>query len=35
MDFQHPVDIGEEWKTTPCKDCHGEQKEEPAEEPKK
>jgi len=25
--FQHPVDIGDEWKTTPCKDCHGKQKE--------
>ncbi|HVT11958.1 MAG TPA: NapC/NirT family cytochrome c [Fimbriimonadaceae bacterium] len=26
--FQHPVDIGDEWKTTPCKECHGKQKEE-------
>lgn len=31
MEFQHPVDIGEDWKTTPCKDCHG----KPAEEPEK
>lgn len=26
IQFQHPVDIGDEWKTTPCKDCHGAQK---------
>lgn len=26
--FQHPVDVGDEWKTTPCKDCHGKQKEQ-------
>lgn len=22
LTFQHPIDIGEEWKTTMCKDCH-------------
>ncbi|MBS1705136.1 MAG: NapC/NirT family cytochrome c [Armatimonadetes bacterium] len=28
--FDHPMDVGDEWKTTPCKDCHGpEQPEEP------
>ena len=26
--FKHPMDIGDEWKTTPCMDCHGQQKEE-------
>jgi hypothetical protein len=26
--FQHPVDVGDEWKTTPCKDCHGKQPEQ-------
>ncbi|MCW5935861.1 MAG: NapC/NirT family cytochrome c [Fimbriimonadaceae bacterium] len=29
VEFQHPVDIGDEWKTTPCKDCHGYTPEEP------
>jgi hypothetical protein len=28
LPFQHPVDVGDEWKTTPCKDCHGKQKEQ-------
>ncbi len=28
VDFKHPVDIGDEWKTTPCKDCHGKQEED-------
>jgi hypothetical protein len=23
MEYQHPVDIGDEWKTTPCMECHG------------
>lgn len=23
LEFKHPVDIGDEWKNTPCKDCHG------------
>lgn len=22
LTFQHPIDIGDEWKTTPCRDCH-------------
>lgn len=22
MEFKHPIDIGEAWKTTPCSDCH-------------
>lgn len=22
LEFKHPVDIGDAWKTTPCKDCH-------------
>jgi nitrate/TMAO reductase-like tetraheme cytochrome c subunit len=28
LPFEHPVDIGDEWKTTPCKDCHGKQQEQ-------
>jgi len=28
LPFQHPVDIGDEWKTTPCRDCHSQQKEQ-------
>ena len=28
QEFKHPMDIGEEWKVTPCKDCHGYQKSE-------
>jgi nitrate/TMAO reductase-like tetraheme cytochrome c subunit len=28
MEFQHPVDVGDEWKTTPCKDCHGNTEED-------
>lgn len=27
QEFRHPVDIGDMWKTTPCKECHGVQKE--------
>lgn len=27
LEFQHPVDIGEEWKTTLCRDCHAPAKE--------
>ncbi len=26
--FQHPVDVGDEWKTKPCKECHGKQAEQ-------
>ncbi|MBL8086946.1 MAG: NapC/NirT family cytochrome c [Chthonomonas sp.] len=33
MEFEHPVDIGDEWKNTPCKECHGHEEEE--EEPAK
>ena len=22
LEFQHPVDIGEAWKDTPCTECH-------------
>jgi len=25
LPFQHPVDIGDMWKTTPCKECHANQ----------
>lgn len=28
MEFQHPVDIENEWKTTPCMECHGAKKDE-------
>lgn len=31
MEFEHPVDIGDSWKTTPCKDCHNPPAEEPEE----
>jgi hypothetical protein len=24
LEFQHPVDIGDSWKTTLCTDCHEE-----------
>lgn len=30
LEFQHPVDIGDAWKTTLCRDCHA-----PVEEPEK
>lgn len=30
LEFEHPMDIGDSWKTTPCHDCHG--KPEPEEE---
>ncbi|MBS1718006.1 MAG: NapC/NirT family cytochrome c [Armatimonadetes bacterium] len=23
LEFKHPTDVGDAWKTTPCKDCHG------------
>jgi len=26
--FEHPVDVGDAWKTDPCMDCHGKQDEE-------
>lgn len=33
QEFIHPVDIGDAWKDTPCKDCHGaSEDEEEAEE---
>ena len=22
LEFRHPVDIGDEWKVTPCSECH-------------
>lgn len=25
LEFQHPMDVGDAWKTQPCKDCHGPQ----------
>lgn len=26
QEFKHPMDVGDDWKTTPCKDCHGAEK---------
>lgn len=28
LQFKHPMEIGDEWKTTPCKDCHGQTPDE-------
>lgn len=28
LQFRHPIDIGDEWKTTPCKSCHVQEPEE-------
>lgn len=30
LEFEHPADVGDAWKTTPCHDCHG--APEPVEE---
>lgn len=32
LEFVHPIDIGDEWKTTPCMSCHGPQEDEEEEE---